>query len=74
MIHQELHNLRTRLHFVIKLAGFLVFFFGIFILASAIKIRDILTGELELSIYYGSFGHNTCQYWAGIPVGSLDLK
>ena len=59
------NNLRTKLHFFIRLVGFLVFFFGIFILASAIKIRNLLTGELAW--YYG-YGNNTCQYWAGIPV------
>ena len=58
--------LRTKLHFLIGLVGFLVFCFGIFILASAIKIRNTLTGELEYFI--GGFGSNTCQYWAGIPV------
>jgi hypothetical protein len=58
--------LRTRLHFLIGLVGFLAFCFGIFILASArLKIRNILTGELKYFINYGS---NTCQYWAGIPV------
>jgi hypothetical protein len=57
--------LRTKLHFLIGLAGFLVFCFGIFILASGIKIRNILTGELG---YFIGFGSNTCQYWAGIPV------
>ena len=52
-----------------------MFLFGIFILASAIKIRDILTEELEsLGFSVGHFGYNTCQYWAGIPVGSIDLK
>ncbi|CAB3990035.1 Hypothetical predicted protein [Paramuricea clavata] len=56
--------LRTRLHFLIGLAGFLVFCFGIFILASALKIRNILTGELKR---FTGFGSNTCQYWAGIP-------
>ncbi|CAB3990031.1 Hypothetical predicted protein [Paramuricea clavata] len=56
--------LRTKLHFLIGLAGFLVFCFGIFILASGIKIRNILTGELKV---HRGFGSNTCQYWAGIP-------
>jgi hypothetical protein len=66
------YNLRTRLHFFIKFAGFSVFLFGIFILASAIKISDILTEELEWHPDGGHYGHNTCQYWAGIPVSSLD--
>jgi hypothetical protein len=34
-------------------------------LASALKIRNILTGQLK---YFTGFGSNTCQYWAGIPV------
>jgi hypothetical protein len=60
--------LRTRLHFLIGLVGFLVFCFGIFILASALKIRNILTdGELKRFTGF-AFGTNTCQYWAGIPV------
>jgi hypothetical protein len=59
-------NLRTRLHFLVGLAGCLVFCFGIFILASGIKINLLLTGDLEL---VPGFGYNTCQYWAGIPVG-----
>ena len=57
--------LRTRLHFLIGLVGFLVFCFGVSILASGIKIRNILTGELK---YFKNYGSNTCQYWAGIPV------
>ena len=60
--------LRTRLHFLIGLTGFLVFCFGIFILASGIKIRNILTGELKSWFASFGFGSNTCQFWAGIPV------
>ena len=59
-------NLRTRLHFLIGLAGGLVCFLGIFILASGIKIKNLLTGDLE---WFRGFGYNTCQYWVGIPVG-----
>ena len=56
--------LRTKLHFLIGLAGCLVCFFGIFILTSATKINVIIR---DLHSFH-SFGDNTCQYWAGIPV------
>ena len=46
--------------------GAFVFCFGIFILASAVKIRNIF-GESDLENFWDHFPL-TCQYWAGIPV------
>ena len=43
-----------------------MFCFGTFILASAVKIRNIF-GESDLEGYWDHFPL-TCQYWAGIPV------
>ncbi|CAB4018126.1 Hypothetical predicted protein [Paramuricea clavata] len=54
--------LRTKLHFLIGLAGCLVVFFGIFILSSATKINVIIRHLHS----FRRFGDNTCQYWAGI--------